>query len=274
MKLTVIVFVIFNTLFCFGQNAAKLTLADLIVLAQTDSFEEDATSGDSILVSLGFDFNKFTPTDNSFDSLYFKTYYDANVIELIECYSSQSSRLKYSCSVNDFDSIMFFRFSYGNTHGRLNNLHLFGTSIKTMGLTLIIACHDQALGDTIFESFDAENDWLSCHKYSPISVFIVDEDLSPLYRLYFVNKSLLTISLCKERSKVCTEYVNVYNHLIKGLFPNGPTLESINAAQLESIKIFTTIWPTYILQHDFQVSKYYFKWEYYRELIKIDGLND
>lgn len=268
MRISIIIVLLCSTLSFYSQNDVTYTLDHFVDSAKNMSFDINPTIVDSVVFSSNYDFNKFMPNNHSNKSRLYKTYYINNKVKLIEYYSdTKYTQKEYQCFVNDYDSIKYFIFGIRDKMDNFYINHFFGVNIKSDSLTIIFASHDQKSGDSISHKSKYNINWLSSSYYSGLSVFIVDSNLIPTNRLYFVSNCLIYFTQVDCNLNNCSELIYSYNPILENSYFNGYFLERIDLNLLGIMKYTDALWSTIILRYDFPPNDYFFKWEYYKFFI-------
>jgi hypothetical protein len=288
MKQALFFILITVTSFSFGQGNNDNTLDFFISSANEMTFNLVLNEPDSIILSKGFDFEKFTPNNFIHSNGFFKTHYMNQKIILVEFYSdSILSKLEYQCYVNDFDSLKYFIFLRPISTDTLISSHSIGVNISANNLSLIIATHRFFNKDTIVKnnsnfainypapeqseketkySYDTNYKitWISDSYYSGRSIFIIDSNLMPLHRFYFNSDFLIYFTNCEINNDTCSEYIFSYNPRIEQNFKGKFLTNTIDIELLLRVKQINSMWPTFIIKYFYPLENYYFNWEYYK----------
>lgn len=291
MKQVLFFILITTSFFSFGQRNTNYTLDYFISSANEMEFNLILNKPDSIILSKGFNFEKFTPNDSPRLNGFFKTYYKGHKIELVEFYSdSIIVKLDYQCYVNDFDSLKYFVIIRPLNSDTLIANHSIGVNISADNLSLIIATHRWYYTDTIIKndsnfainypapeqsekdtkySYDTNYivSWILDSYDSGQSIFMVDSNLLPLHRFYFTSDYLIYFTNCEISNDTCAEYFFSYNPRIKQSFKGKFLTNTIDIELLLRVERYNSMWATFIIKHFYPLEDYYFEWEYYKFFI-------
>jgi len=256
-----------------SQTSTNETLESLFNKAKDKLHFAEKIHFDSISMVSDFDFCTLKSSTGKMKKPY-KLYFRNDTLVKLDFHNAADRKEKnYSILFVHDDSLVYYiTLPRIKNHSYSYSYHL-GIISPSDSVNIIFARHARSISS--IESFEQISlKFFYLNSVYPVSIFLVDKNMSPIHRCFFQYGTLITSSYCKVYKKTCVEYLNASEFFINfEPFKKHQSLQSLTYKEFSQLKYWNTIFSTFFLMHTFDIDNC-FVWEYYEDATRLRGLVD
>ena len=248
-----------------GQYSIKQIMTNALeVVDFSTPFEYD-----SIVFASSFRFNLLMSGHEDEAPKRHRLFYKSGKLVRMDSISDQlSEKIKYSAYFFHTDTLVYYVKIPRDTSNQPYYYRHFGVVNKTDSLNLLFAFHRDIEPIYIDSISEIRLTNIPVYYGFPFSVFILDQNLKPQYRLFFNGGELLSHSLCHVYDSHVREFIHAQRKCETRRLIRGSYISNIQMRTLSNMrKITVAFGGSVIIAHTFDIEPYFFIWEYHTQMV-------